>query len=127
MVYTGPERREFIRVALFLPVRYNVAGVSQEYKESYTEDISTDGMRLLFREKLAVGTLLKLQFGLLEAKKIIRFDALEARVVWIKPDPSNLEYPYKGGVEFINIDINERILISNCIYHRAELLKKPFR
>ena len=127
MVYIGPERREFIRVALSLPVRYSLAGASQEYKESHTEDISTGGMRLFFRENLAIGTLLKIQLDLLKEEKIIHLDALEARVVWVKSNPSNREYPYKGGVEFFNIDIDERMLISNCIYHRAELLKKPFR
>lgn len=127
MVYTGPERREFIRVTLSLPVRYSVVGAQEEYKESYTEDISTGGVRLLLKGELAVGTILKLQLELIKEEKTIRLDALQARIVWVKPVFNDLEYPYKAGVEFINIDTNERLLISNCIYHRTELLKKPFR
>jgi c-di-GMP-binding flagellar brake protein YcgR len=126
MVYTGPERREFIRVQLFMPVKYSVADTQEEYIESQSEDISSGGMKLLLRKKFNVGTLLKLQFELLREEKIIRFDALQARIVWVMPN-NNLEYPYKVGLEFINIDINERLRISNCIDHKAELLKKPFR
>jgi len=126
MVYTGPERREFIRVQLFMPVKYSVADTQEEYIESQSEDISSGGMKLFLRKELHVGTLLKLQFELLREEKIIRFDALQARIVWMMPN-NNLEYPYKAGLEFINIDINERLHISNCIYHKAELLKKPFR
>jgi len=126
MVYIGPERREFIRVQLFMPVKYSVVDTQEEYIESQSEDISSGGIKLLLRKEFSVGTLLKLQFELLREEKIIRFDTLQARVVWVMPN-NNLEYPYKAGLEFINIDINERLRISNCIYHKAELLKKPFR
>ena len=126
MVYAGQERRQFIRVVLFIPVKYSVAEAKEEYTESQTEDISSGGMRILLRGELAVGTILKLQFELLREQRIVQFEGLQARAVWVIPN-NNLEYPYKAGLEFINIDIDERLRISNCIYHRAELLKKPFR
>jgi c-di-GMP-binding flagellar brake protein YcgR len=126
MVYTGPERREFIRAQLFITVKYSVADTQEECFESQSEDISSGGMKILLKGELSPGTLLKLQFELLKEEKTIRFDTLQARVVWVLPN-NNLEYPYKAGLEFVNIDINERLRISNCIYHRAELLKKPFR
>ena len=127
MAYSGPERREFIRVPLSMAVRYSVVGTQQDCLETETEDISTGGMKLLLKGELAVGTILRLQFELLREEKSIRFDALEARVVWVMPNPNHRDYPYKAGIQFINIGINEGLLISNCIYHRAELLKKPFR
>ncbi|OGX16022.1 MAG: hypothetical protein A2166_05245 [Omnitrophica WOR_2 bacterium RBG_13_41_10] len=126
MPYTGLERREFIRVALAIPVSYSVAGTHQEYQQSETEDISTGGMRILLRSELSVGTLLKLKFELLREQKLIQFQGLEARIVWVKPD-NNLEYPYKAGIQFVNVDLQESIRISNCIYYKADLLKKPFR
>jgi c-di-GMP-binding flagellar brake protein YcgR len=126
MGYTGPERREFIRVALAIPISYSVAGNQEEYQKSETEDISTGGMRILLRGEFPVGTLLKLKFELLREQKVIQFEDLEARIVWVKPD-NNLEYPYKAGIQFVNIDLQESIRISNCIYYKAELLKKPFR
>jgi c-di-GMP-binding flagellar brake protein YcgR len=126
MVYTVQERREFIRVTLSLPVRYSVVGLKQGYTESHTEDISTGGLRLVLKEALAVGTLLKLELELLKEEKTVLVN-LQASIVWVNPVPSNLEYPYKAGVKFIDIGIDERMFISNCIYYRAELLKKPFR
>jgi len=126
MAYMGPERREFVRVPLAIPVRYSVVDTHQEGQESETEDISTGGMRLLLRGELPVGTLLKLKFELLREQKVIQFDALEAKIVWVEPN-NNLEYPYKAGIQFINIELHESIRISNCIYYRADLLKKPFR
>ena len=126
MAYTGLERREFIRVALAIPVSYSVAGTHQEYQQSETEDISTGGMRILLRSELSVGTLLKLKFELLREQKLIQFQGLEARIVWVEPD-NNLEYPYKAGIQFVNVDLQESMRISNCIYYRADLLKRPFR
>lgn len=127
MVYTGPERREFIRVNLCVPVKYCLASAPGEYIESKTEDISSGGMGILLRGELPPETILNLQFELLKEERTIRFDGLQARVVWVKPDPTNLEFPYKAGIQFINIDISERLRISNCIYYRTDLLRRPFR
>lgn len=128
MVYAGPERREFIRVQLSIPLHYSVVGnLPEEYLESQTEDISTGGMRILLRGKLEPGTTLKLEFELLREQRTIRFEGLEAKIVWVSPDPTNLQYPYKAGIQFVNVDIRELTRISNIIYFRADLIKKPFR
>ena len=125
MAYSGPERREYIRVALSIPIKYRTAD-SQGYVESQTEDISSGGMKILLTQQLARETILNLQFELLREEKIIQFNSMQARVVWVRPF-SNRIYPFVAGIEFVNITEDERLHISNCIYHRAELLRKPFR
>ena len=125
MKQTGPERRRYIRVGLSLLVGYTVIDVPQEHKELITKDISGGGMKLPLKEKLGVGTLLKVQLELLKEKKRI---LLEAKVVWVKPTPDDKEYPYEAGIEFINIGFAKRSMISNCVQYlnREELLKEFF-
>ena len=124
MEQTNPERRKYFRVALPLLISYTVVDTPLEHKGFSSKDISGGGMRLPLKEKLAPGTLLEVQLDLLKDEKKI---LLKARIIWVKPVPDDVDYSYEAGIEFINIDVSERIMISNCVLYRAELLKRPFR
>lgn len=118
-----PERRRYFRVMLPLLVSYTVGDVPPK-QEEYTKDISGGGMRIPIKEKLAVGTLLKVQLDLLKDQKVLE---LEAKVIWVNSVPDDYDYPYEAGVEFINVSFEDRLMISNCLLYRAELLKQPYR
>ena len=124
MSQTSPNRRQYIRVGLSLMVSYSVFDAAgKKDKDLIAGDISGGGIRLPLREKLAVGTLLDMQLEFVDEKKKI---LLEAKIAWVKPNPSSKEYPYEAGVEFVNIDSIERNMVSNCIQYlsREELLKE---
>ena len=123
MDYTGPERRKYLRVPATVPVNYLAIGTTRDYVRSYTEDISPGGIRLLLLKKLAIEGLLKLQLELLRNEGGL---LLEARIVWIQARMSNNKFPYKAGVEFTNINMNERTYISQCIYLKTDLLNTQF-
>jgi c-di-GMP-binding flagellar brake protein YcgR len=121
--HKGPDRRKYFRVALPLLVSYTVVDVPQEIKELYAKDISGSGMRIPLIDNLAVGTLLKVELDLLKEERKIQLDA---KVIWVSPVPDDRQYPYEAGIEFINVDLADRIMISNCVLYRAELLKGPY-
>ena len=123
MEHTGPERRKYFRAILPLRVSYTIVDVPQEQKEIYTKDISGAGIRLPLERELAAGTLLKVQLDLLKDEKKIE---LNARVIWVSPVPDDRDYPYEAGIEFIDVGVADRIMISNCVLYRTELLKEPY-
>lgn len=121
----GSERRKYIRVGKSLLVSYTVIDAAEGYRETVTRNISGGGIRLPLKEKLAIGTLLKLELELLKEKKRIQ---LEAKVIWIRPNPEDKGFPYEAGIEFINIGFAERTMLSNCVQYldRDRLLKEFF-
>ena len=121
MEYEGPERRKNIRVGLGILVSYAVVDDPQKQNSTSAEDISDCGMKLPIREKLGVGARLKLQIELVKDKKTAE---LEAKVIWVKPTHASREFPFEAGLEFINLDLATRALISNCIYYNIDALKK---
>ncbi len=106
-----------------LLISYAVIDAAQKHWKSITKNISGGGIKLPLKEELAVGSLLKVELELLKEKKRIR---LEAKVIWVKPNPEDKNFPYEAGIEFVNIGFAERTMISNCVQYlnRAELLKK---
>lgn len=126
MVHKGPERRGYIRVSESLSVSYTPVDATQRQYKSVAKSISGGGIKLPLKEELAVGTLLSLKLELLKAKKKIQF---EARIVWVRPNPKDRNFPYEGGLEFINISSAERTMLSNYVQYlnRAELLKEFLR
>ena len=81
-------------------------------------------MRLPLEEELPVGTLLKVTFELLMGQDKVE---LNAKVIWLNHIPADPIYPYEAGIEFVDVDIAERIKISNCVLYKAELLKEFYR
>ncbi|MFH1338659.1 MAG: PilZ domain-containing protein [Candidatus Omnitrophota bacterium] len=110
----GEDRRKFSRVWLPLEVSYTVVDKPDEKKTLVTKDIGGGGLRLALEEKLETGTLLKIEIELLKDKKA----ELDARVVWLKPAPDYMECAYEAGIEFINIGLEERIMIGNCLFYQ---------
>ena len=122
MKHEGLDKRRYIRIGTSLLVSYTVLDAQGEHKELITKDVSGGGIRLPLKERLSVGTMLKVQLELLKEKKRI---SLEAKVIWIKPTLDDKEYSYEAGLEFINLDLAQRAMISNCVQYlnRGELLK----
>ncbi len=126
MVYRGAERRRYVRVNKSLLVTYIPIDAARKPSQSVIKNISGGGIKLPLKEELAAGALLRLELELLKEEKRLQ---LEARVVWVRPNPENRKFPYEGGIEFINITQAERTMLSNCAQYlnRAELLKEFFR
>lgn len=119
---SAQERRKYCRVWLPLEVSYAVVGKPSEKKRLVTKDVSGGGMRLALEEKLNAGTLLKIELELLKEKKKIQLDA---RVIWLEPAPDYMECSYEAGIEFINIGLEERIMISNYLLYQVESFRLP--
>ena len=126
MGHADEERRQYVRVGLSTLVSYTVIAMPEKHKESVSGDISGGGMRLPLKEELSTDTVLELKLELLKKKKNI---LLKAVVVWVRPRINDKEYPYEVGIEFLNIGLAERTMLSNCIQYlnRKDLLKEFWR
>ncbi len=118
----GRERRKYIRVRESLLVSYTAIDAEQRHHVSVSKNLSGQGVRLPLKEKLKVGTLLRLQLELLKEKQKIQ---LGAKVVWVRPNPQDKVFPYEAGLELINISLAKRTMLSNYLqYLKREQLPK---
>lgn len=102
--WSGPERRQSIRINTSLIVRYGMAKEDHNRLNGRTKDVSSNGMRLLINEKLTKGTLLLLEFDLPDTKDAIN---AEGKVIWAdgefgERDKSGRRI-FHTGIQFIDI------------------------
>ena len=113
------ERRRFPRLADGIKVIYKFMGIAGEKKKA-VQDVSQGGIRLLFAEKAKPGTVLEL--GLFLPHETTPFFVL-GRVAWQIDKPraaeDNKKY-YETGIEFMNIDIEHKMLLIQYIYGRIK-------
>lgn len=109
------ERRRYRRVKDGVRVIYKVLGVNGE-SQMHSLDIGAGGLRLPLKDKLDPGTLLEL--GLFLPQDREPFFCL-TRVVWqadeSKKDKGDQGY-YETGVEFVRIDIRQRLRLIHYVY-----------
>lgn len=79
-----------------------------------------------FKEEPKVGDILELSIELLKEKKRM---LLEAKVIWVKANPDDKSHPYQAGLEFTNIGLREKSMLSNYLQYlnRYALLREYFR
>lgn len=125
--YSGPERRRYVRINESLLLSYAPIDASHEPVHTSAKNISGGGLKIPLKDKFVVGTFLKLELELLKEKKKRN---LQAKVVWIRPnsEKDKEEFPYEGGIEFVNLDPEERNMLGNYFQYlnRTELLREFF-
>ncbi len=101
------ERRNFKRLKLQTPLRYQVRG-TPEFNNSISEDISTGGISFTNQSFIPKSTLVMLEIGLMT-----RVLNPVGRVAWSQPLPHSDRY--RVGVEFMELNRWERIFLNDYI------------
>jgi c-di-GMP-binding flagellar brake protein YcgR len=116
------ERRDYIRVGRSLLLSYKVIDAPDGHEQSFTRDISGAGMKIPFKEKPMVGTLLEIELDFIKEKKKIKF---KGKVVRVKSVADERSYPYEAGIAFIDITPEKRTMLSNYVQYlnRHQLLR----
>jgi len=109
------ERRRYLRLKDGVKVIYKKLGIEGEY-ELPSLNIGAGGLCLPLKEKISPGTLLELGLLLPEDKE--PFFCL-AKVIW-QAEESNKgqdgQQYYETGVEFIRMDLAQRMRIIHYVY-----------
>ncbi len=109
------ERRRYHRVKDGVRVIYKVLGVNGESR-MHALDVGAGGLRLPLKERIKPGTLLEL--GMLLPQDKEPFFCL-TKVVWqadeAQKDKHGQDY-YETGVEFVRIDIRQRLRLIHYVY-----------
>lgn len=87
----------------------------EETKKAFLKDISILGVGIHASERLEPGAILYLVIHLFGSKTPVK---LKARVVWQKQG-EYLGY-YEVGMEFVDVDLNEKARLSDYITHVQE-------
>ena len=104
--------RKYPRLNSYLPLRYKIRG-SSEFGSSVTRDISISGMRFTTENYIKPATDISLEINLLS--KII---SSIGRVKWSQALPHSNKYQI--GLEFIEIESNNRFFLSDYINFKRE-------
>ena len=117
----NPEKRHYIRVGASISASYKMLDTSKEEMDLVAGNISGSGIKIPVEKKLKLGTLLEIKLNFLNENKKI---TLKAKVIWVNPDRDSKKYPYKAGLEFVNINFAQRTMLSNYAQYlnRKELL-----
>ena len=113
--WDGRERRKAIRVDTSLSVKYIVKKDLNRSFNGQMKNISRSGMKLVTNEKLTNGTLLMLEFELLNEKEII----VEGKVVWTSGEFSDRDKTerriFYTGIQFMNIKSSDENRLADYI------------
>jgi len=104
------ELRQHVRLKERLSVKFrlrnSILGAS-----SFSEDISEGGMRLSVFQNFEPGILLDLSFAVPEKAGSI---ATTGKIIWHK-QIENCRYPFAVGLKFVDIDSDDRCIISQYV------------
>lgn len=120
--YDGPERRLYERAKLSIDVRYRCCTKGSRvniFKEGKAVDISEGGIGILLEtyEKLDVSDKLELK---LKLPRNSQFMLIRGDIIWAKELQKERWYRY--GVNFIEVDPNDKKLIAKYVEeHKREL------
>lgn len=117
------QRREFFRLDIVLNVIVEINNSEDEIKEisAISKDISGGGIRLICKEKLNLGCLLKCIIPLDDETIEVRGEVIRCESESI----SDSIYRYDIGIKFIDIDENIRKKIISFIFDRQrKIIKK---
>ena len=111
MEWDGINRRRFVRYQF--PYTIHIYSKQGRPISTYTEDISEVGVRVITRQKLEVGTVLKV-------KIYVRPDFIlcTGKIIWVKekdsPVLNGIDF-YSSGIELSGVDEHSRALLDKCI------------
>lgn len=124
--YTGPERRQFLRLDFVSPLAYKVCKKKTISKilQGYTSNISQAGLLCNIKEKIKKGDILWLSFDRntlnicenLEKRSLIYQNGIIGKVVRIKPKKN---HTFNVGIQFITREEKN----STHIYPKIYFLK----
>ena len=125
--YTGPERRQFIRLDYITPLGCKVCKKKTitNLLSGYTSDISQSGLRCSIKEKVKKGDILWLSFDRatlsicedLEKRVLVYQNGIIGKVVRIDPKPKD---NFEVGIQFVT---REEKKLTN-IYPKMHFLEK---
>lgn len=95
------ERRMFARLQTSLEVNYRFSQGSAPFKSAVAQNITSDGIMLFLREKIAIGLPLDLS---LKAAGCEETCGAKGTVLWNKEDKTRQGY-YYTGVQFTSVDV----------------------
>jgi CheY-like chemotaxis protein len=117
--YSGPERRNFTRISFSFPVRFKECRFDEKGLEkegatqyAYSNDISSDGIKLKFLEEVGMGKCLRLKLTLPLGQDCIAIQAM-GEVIWSQYSAEDKVYIV--GVKFTDMDAGDRVKLSEFI------------
>jgi c-di-GMP-binding flagellar brake protein YcgR len=116
------DRRKYRRIEVTLRIQCKVKG-DPEAAEIETVDISAGGMSVLMNKIRKVGTVL--EFTMVFEKGLV-FDC-QGKVVWqdLRPRRDSLgKFSYLSGIEFLEIDLTERLKLIYYCHSREKAVRK---
>ncbi len=123
------QRRQFFRFECSLPVRYRVMDMEPdknspeetEFIKTITKDLSGGGVSLLLKERMEAGLLLECELWLTDTDKI----SFKGKVVRCSESEVNANYAYEAGIQFYDIDYQDKEKIIKHIFtEQRKLIKK---
>jgi hypothetical protein len=115
-------KRKFKRTNIEIGVKYQPVQF-QSWYDTVTEGIGTDGVCLMSREYLGIGTIINLQLPLSTLKRAIH---VTGKVIW--SDFLIDKKLYESGIEFVKLSKVEKELISSqiddFISHRSNIPRR---
>lgn len=123
------QRRQFFRFSYMMPIKYrwiesdkkeNEEETEKQYKESFTRDISGEGICILTEEKATYGA---------KIECILRFEEdnemfLLGKIVRVLKCDNEGKFNYENGVNFINISEKDRECLIRFIFEIQRKLRK---
>lgn len=107
MVIVLDEKRNFPRIKLHTPLRYQTRG-GGEPNNSLSENISIGGISFMTDNFIAPNTCLMLEISILS-----KFINTVGKITWSAPLPHSDRYIL--GVRFIEIDSKDKKYLADCI------------
>ncbi|MBN2097374.1 MAG: PilZ domain-containing protein [Candidatus Omnitrophica bacterium] len=117
------DRRKSVRLDTQLDVLYETIPNHLSLKRnSVSKNISLGGINLALNEKLQTGTMIKMQFGLPDARRLI---AVQGEVVWVKEIAQRFtrekqERFFSTGIKFTQIKREDGAALSSFINQRTK-------
>jgi len=107
MINKETEKRQFPRLNLHTPLRYQVRG-NPQFDNAVSDNISSGGLSFTSHSFMAPNTMLLLEFNVLS--RVLR---TIARVAWTAPLPHS--YRNRLGVEFIEASTEDKQFLASYV------------
>jgi hypothetical protein len=114
MVLRPEEKRQFPRINLRTPIRYQIRGNSL-FDHAVSDNISLGGLSYIGNTFIAPSTALMLEINILS--KILR---PVGKIIWSQPLPHSDRN--RLGIEFLELDLNEKSYLADFISMHTNIL-----
>lgn len=119
--WDGINRRRYLRVEF--PYTIHIYSTQGKPISTYTEDISSGGVRVVTQQKLHLSDIVDLKIYIGD-----EFIRSKGKVVWIKEKSSPVLEGvlfYSAGIEFVGLSKNDSALLARCADELDKKRKKP--